>query len=176
MSRILPTTLVALVAATTAGCAAAGPSVPSPTVTVHGRLLRVIDGDTIHVRVNHRTQRVRLLGLDAPELHRPRTPVQCAARASAAALARLVHPGQAVSLTTDPTQERYDRYRRLLAYARTSTRDLQISQLRDGWERLYTYHHQPLTHQGELRRAERHGRDQRRGAWRLCNGDFHRDP
>jgi len=160
-----------------AGCAPAPPSRSATSLTLHARLTRVIDGDTIRVELDGRGQRVRLLGLDAPELHRPHTPIQCAARASARALAKLVHAGQPVTLTTDPTQDRYDRYRRLLAYARTTTSDLQIAQLQDGWANLYTYHHRPL--QAPTPARARHtgrARTQHRGAWRLCNGDFHRNP
>lgn len=167
---------VLLACALAVGCAPAAPSRSSTPLTLRARLTRVIDGDTIRVRLDGRGQRVRLLGLDAPELHRPHTPIQCAARASAAALAARVAPGDPVTLPTDPTQDRYDRYRRLLAYARTATSDLQIAQLRDGWANLYTYHHQPLAREHDLERAARTARTQHRGVWGLCNGDFHRNP
>src|SRR5687768_14007842 len=35
--------------------------------SLRGKVTRVIDGDTIHVRVGKRTEKVRLLGIDAPE-------------------------------------------------------------------------------------------------------------
>jgi len=165
-----------LACALAAGCGPATPGVSTTPLALRARLTRVIDGDTIRVRLNGRDQRVRLLGLDAPELHRPRTPIQCAARASARALAKLVHPGQPVTLTTDPTQDRYDRYQRLLAYARTATSDLQLAQLREGWASLDTYHHRPLQRQRQLERAAQAARAEHRGVWRLCEGDFHRNP
>jgi endonuclease YncB( thermonuclease family) len=35
---------------------------------LQGKATRVVDGDTIHVRVGNRTEKVRLIGIDAPEV------------------------------------------------------------------------------------------------------------
>ncbi|WOC11681.1 thermonuclease family protein [Gordonia sp. MP11Mi] len=37
----------------------------------------VVDGDTIDVQTVRGVERVRLIGVDAPETKKPRTPVQC---------------------------------------------------------------------------------------------------
>jgi micrococcal nuclease len=43
----------------------------APATDFSGKVVRVADGDTIEVLVNNRQVRVRLFGVDAPELHQP---------------------------------------------------------------------------------------------------------
>lgn len=86
------------------------PAGPEATV------VRVVDGDTILVRLaGGGVERVRYIGIDTPESVKPGTPVQCFAKAAAAANRRLV-AGRRVRLERDV--EARDRYGRLLAYVR----------------------------------------------------------
>src|SRR5436190_18129149 len=78
-----------------------------------GRVERVVDGDTIVVRLGDVDERVRYIGMDTPESVKPGTPVQCYAKAAAAANRRLVSRRE-VRLV--PDAEARDRYGRLLAY------------------------------------------------------------
>src|SRR4051812_22348062 len=43
-----------------------------------------VDGDTIAVNMNGKTETVRFIGIDTPETHKPNTPVQCYGPAAAA--------------------------------------------------------------------------------------------
>jgi micrococcal nuclease len=81
--------------------------------TIAGTVVRVVDGDTIRVRIGSRVERVRYIGIDTPESVKPGTPVQCFAEAAHALNARLV-AGRRVRLVSDA--EARDRYGRLLAY------------------------------------------------------------
>ncbi len=87
------------------GCGA-GPA----GVARSGRVVAVLDGDTIVVEG---VGTVRYLGIDTPELHHPRRPVERYA-ARAAAINRTLVAGRVVRLVTD-VEER-DAYGRLLAY------------------------------------------------------------
>ncbi|MEA2246239.1 MAG: micrococcal nuclease [Solirubrobacteraceae bacterium] len=78
-----------------------------------GRVVRVVDGDTIRVRIGSREERVRYIGVDTPESKRPGTPLQCFAVRAAEENERLVG-GERVRLVRD-VQDR-DRFGRLLAY------------------------------------------------------------
>src|SRR3954469_11456806 len=78
-----------------------------------GTVTRVVDGDTIHVALGGRDEKVRYIGVDTPETHKPGTPVQCFGPAASAFNARLLE-GRSVRLRTDA--ESRDRYGRLLAY------------------------------------------------------------
>jgi micrococcal nuclease len=74
---------------------------------------RVVDGDTIEVRLGGRSEDVRLIGVDTPETVKPDTPVQCfGERASHFTKRRLT--GRRVRLIFGV--ERRDVYGRLLAY------------------------------------------------------------
>ena len=70
-----------------------------------GRVERVVDGDTIVVRLGGRDERVRYIGIDTPESVKPGTPVQCFAEAAAAANRRLVG-GRRVRLVPDAERAR----------------------------------------------------------------------
>jgi micrococcal nuclease len=131
-----------------------------------GRVLRVVDGDTIHVQVGGRDERVRYIGIDTPEEVKPGTPVQCYARAAAAANRRLV-AGREVRLV--PDVESRDRFGRLLAYVYRSGdgRFVNAELVRDGFART-------LTIPPNVRHAERfadlagEARDAGRGLWSAC--------
>jgi endonuclease YncB( thermonuclease family) len=82
--------------------------------------------------------------------------------------------GRGLTLVTDPTQDTFDRFDRLLAYVTTRGGILlQTRQLADGWAKTYVFDRRFR----QLRRfqaAERRARSARRGVWRLCGGHFHR--
>ncbi len=74
----------------------------------------VIDGDTVDVVIAGSTERVRLIGLDAPESVSRDTPEQCYGAEAAEALRGLLPVGQEVRVERDA--ESRDRYGRLLLY------------------------------------------------------------
>lgn len=74
---------------------------------------RVIDGDTVDVRMYGETHRVRLLNIDSPEDNAASHVAECMGPEASAALAKLLPEGSIVTLRYD--SERYDRYDRLLA-------------------------------------------------------------
>jgi micrococcal nuclease len=138
-----------------------------------GTVTRVVDGDTLHVRVHGQDETVRLLGIDTPELHRPGTPVECGARAAARAMEALAD-GARVKLYADPSQDRRDRYGRLLAYAVTTGGvDLGEAMVRRGWAKVYVYEEHPFQRVARYRAAAAAARAARRGVDARCGGDFH---
>jgi micrococcal nuclease len=138
------------------------------------RVVRAVDGDTIRVSVGGREQSVRLLGIDTPETHRPGTPIECGGPEASAAMERLVPAGTRVMLEPDPTQDRVDRYGRLLAYVRLpSGRLAEEELLRAGWASTYVYGGRPVSRLAAFRSWAASARAGRRGVWRLCGGDFH---
>jgi endonuclease YncB( thermonuclease family) len=81
--------------------------------------------------------------------------------------------GRRVTLVTDPTQDRADRYGRLLAYALRGRVDLNREQVRHGWAKVYVYGGDPVGRVSTFRRAAAGARSEDRGVWRRCQGDFH---
>jgi micrococcal nuclease len=166
MRRFVPWVLLVVVAATAGRSALGGDEARTPGGALAGRVVRVVDGDTIHVRMDSdgSREKVRYIGVDTPESVKPGTPVQCFAKAAAAANAKLV-AGRRVTL--EPDAEPRDRYGRLLAYVRVGNRMVNEALVRDGYAT-------PLTIPPNVRHAERfrrlaaEARRAGRGLWRRC--------
>ena len=142
---------------------------------LEARIMHAVDGDTLDARLlqGGRVLDVRLIGIDTPETHRPGTPIECGGPRASESMHRLAD-GQGVTLVTDPSQDRFDRYGRLLAYAvRRDGLDLNLAQLRRGWAMVYVYQGRPFRRLSAYRRAQREARRARRGVWGICGGDFH---
>jgi micrococcal nuclease len=76
-----------------------------------GSVTRVVDGDTLRVRIDGSAERVRLIGINAPERG------ECF-YARATELLQSLTQGRVVTVQGDSTQRPRDRYGRLLAYVR----------------------------------------------------------
>src|ERR687884_763662 len=130
------------------------------------RVERVVDGDTVVVRLGGREERVRYIGMDTPESVKPGTPVQCYAEAAARENRRLV-AGRRVRLV--PDAESRDRYGRLLAYVYREPDGLFVNAelVRRGYARLLTIPPN-VAHEAQFRRLARHARAAGRGLWSRC--------
>jgi micrococcal nuclease len=130
------------------------------------QVLRVVDGDTIRVRVGGHTERVRYIGVDTPESLKPGTPVQCYAKRASAANAALV-AGRSVRLVADVEQR--DRYGRLLAYVYREPDGAFVNAqlVRDGYARPLTIAPN-VAHAREFAGLARNARRARRGLWAAC--------
>jgi micrococcal nuclease len=139
-----------------------------PRATTFGRaeVVRVVDGDTIRVRLDGRTERVRYIGVDTPESVKPGTPVQCFAKRAAAANAALV-AGRSVRLVGDVEQR--DRYGRLLAYVYREPDGAFVNAqlVRDGYARTLTIAPN-VAHARQFAQLARTAREGSRGLWAAC--------
>jgi micrococcal nuclease len=128
-------------------------------------VVHVSDGDTITVDVGGRTERVRILGADTPEVVDPRKPVQCyGPEASVHTKARLP-AGTRVVLETDA--EPRDKYGRLLAYVYLGGARYDDELLRLGFARLLIIPPNGV-HARPMLQAELEARAARRGLWGVC--------
>jgi micrococcal nuclease len=137
-----------------------------PAASRVGTVTEIVDGDTIHVRLGGRREKVRYIGVDTPESRKPNTPVQCFAKAATAANARLV-AGRRVRLRTDV--ETRDRYGRLLAYVYRLPDGLFVNAelVRRGFATVLTIPPN-VAHADEFLRLQRQARAAGRGLWRAC--------
>lgn len=104
------------------GCASETADLPPGANAV---VERVVDGDTIDVSIDGRSETVRLIGIDTPETKKPDTPVECFGPEASARLAELLPPGTPVRLERDIDSR--DKYRRLLAYVHREPDDLFVN-------------------------------------------------
>jgi micrococcal nuclease len=125
---------------------------------------RVVDGDTIEVRIGGRIEDVRYIGVDTPETVKPDTPVQCFGPRASTFNHELVERRQ---IRLDFGVERRDVYGRLLAYVHLGDRFVNAMLVRKGLARSLTIppndRFAPLFRRLELR-AARTGR----GLWGAC--------
>jgi endonuclease YncB( thermonuclease family) len=124
---------------------------------------RVVDGDTIDVRKGSgRTTRIRLLGIDTPEVYGG---VECGGRAASALMKRLA-TGR-VKVQTDPRQPKLDRYDRLLAYVSKGRVDLNRRMVWKGRATVLVVG-QRFSRYDSYKRAESNARRDDRGSWGTC--------
>jgi micrococcal nuclease len=129
-------------------------------------VVRVVDGDTVDVRVDGRDERIRLIGIDTPETKKPGSPVECFGPEAADRLAALLPVGSEVRLLGDV--EPRDDYGRLLAYVfLPDGRFVNLSLVADGY--ATTLRIEPNTSfSPELRAAEAAASTGRVGLWAAC--------
>ena len=129
------------------------------------QVLAVIDGDTIEVLVEGRSERVRYIGIDAPETW-PEHLAECHGREATVRNAQLVG-GQVVELERDLTER--DQHGRLLRYVWVGQTFVNAELLFEGLARVTTY--PPDVRYVELYRELQHrARRAGRGLWSACLG------
>jgi micrococcal nuclease len=142
---------------------------------------RVVDGDTIVVRVTGRVEgpgageaaiggehRLRLIGIDTPESVKPGSPVECFALEASAAASALLE-GQEVKLVKD-VEER-DGFDRLLRYVYLGAEMTNARLVVNGYAHAFTY--PPNIRHSELFvQLQREAREADRGLWSpgSCDG------
>jgi len=134
-------------------------STPAP---VEGTVVRVVDGDTIHVRIGARVEKVRYICVNTPEVHHPTKGEEPGGREAAEVNRRLVE-GQAVRLELD-VQER-DRYGRLLAYVWIGDLMINAELVRLGYAQVMTIPPN-VRYQEVFLKLQREAREAGRGLWR----------
>jgi micrococcal nuclease len=146
------------------------PLAPDPTTTVipipadrPHQVVRVVDGDTVVVRIGQTATTIRLLGLDTPETKHPTKPVQCYGPQATAYAKDELPVGEHVALVYG--SRRTDRYGRTLGYVVDQDGDYGLRALRGGYARIYPGNHpQRDTYVAAEAAARRAGA----GLWGAC--------
>ncbi|KGN40303.1 thermonuclease family protein, partial [Knoellia aerolata] len=136
------------------------PARPRAAAAVLVPVVGVTDGDTIRVRIDGTTERVRLIGIDTPEL----TGGECWAQKAASRMQSLVQ-SRSVQLVLDPSQGDRDRFGRLLRHVVTQDGTLVGTALIEGgFGREYTYA-KPYLHRDAHLAAQQRARAAGLGVW-----------
>ncbi|MCX6738644.1 MAG: thermonuclease family protein [Candidatus Parcubacteria bacterium] len=127
-------------------------------------VVRIVDGDTLVARIDGVEEKIRLIGINTPETVDPRKMVECFGK-EASDEAKRILTKKSVRIETDPSQDLYDKYGRMLAYIfledGTNFNQLMIS---NGYGYEYTYH-LPYKYQKEFKQAEKYARENKKGLW-----------
>ena len=128
-------------------------------------VLRVVDGDTIHVLRRGRDVTIRLIGIDAPEVDWYGGRAECFGAHAGRFVIGLLE-GQRVRLEFD--EERIDPYGRTLAYVYLDDgRSVNELLVRRGYATV-TIHEPNDRYEDRLHAAEARARSSRAGLWDAC--------
>lgn len=131
------------------------------------RVSEFVDGDTIAVDMDGHQEKVRFIGVDTPETHKPNSPVQCFGEAAAKFTADTIG-NNPVRLEADPTNSNRDRYNRLLRYAYLPDGTLVNAEIiKQGYG--FAYVSFPFQKMEEFRGYETSAREQNKGLWSSCD-------
>ena len=124
-------------------------------------VVRVVDGDTIHVQCSARVEKVRYIGIDAPEIHHPIWGAEPGGPEAAALNRRLVG-GRHVRLELDVRVR--DQYGRLLAYVWVGDLMVNAELVRLGYAQVMTVPPN-VRYQALFLKLQREARADGRGLW-----------
>jgi micrococcal nuclease len=132
-------------------------------------VLYVTDGDTIHVRIEGKEEKVRLLGINAPETAKPdlHQEGQCYADEAKVRLKELVG-GKKVTMSLDSRSSNRDKYGRLLRYLFVEGEQTSVNEtlVREGFARHYTAAR--LASYKQYAGYEEDAKKQNVGLWKNC--------
>lgn len=111
MTRLAVTALVTCACGLVAAC---GVETEPLSPGASGRVVDIVDGDTLDIDLDGQVERVRLIGVDTPETKKPGEPVECFGPEATNHLTTLLPPGTEVVVQRDI--EARDDYGRLLLY------------------------------------------------------------
>lgn len=132
---------------------------------VVAQVIRVIDGDTIEVQLNGKTEKVRLIGVDTPETVHPVIGEEPYGKA-ASNFTKSQLEGKQVTLEFD-VQER-DQYGRLLAYVWLNDQLFNEVLVREGYAQVSTFPPN-VKYVDRFTAAQREAREAGRGLWGMTD-------
>ena len=162
---IAATSLLAIVGVVgTFAFATREPVVADPSRAV---VSRVVDGDTVMVRIGRKELPVRLIGIDTPETVKPGAPVDCFGPEASAYTKSALPVGTSVRLERD--QEARDTFGRLLAYVYRNSDNafINLELVQNGYARAREYAPN-IAHSDDFATAAAQAERDRRGLWGAC--------
>lgn len=137
------------------------------TIRQKAKVIKVLDGDTVDVKLtrNGKRARVRLIGIDTPEVYGG---TECGGPAASRAAKKMLPRGTRVLLVSDPSQDEKDRYGRLLRYVMKKSVDVNRVQVKRGHARVYVYGGKPFKRVTRYRSAQASAKKDELGFWGSC--------
>lgn len=109
----------------------------SSTLEMKGIVSSVVDGDTIYVIINKKRNKVRLIGIDAPEMKDQSKIKKCLAKEAKKYLEKLLK-GKSVILKSDPQSQDKDKYKRILRYVYLENIFVNAELIKNGYAYAFT--------------------------------------
>ncbi len=124
------------------------------------------DGDTITVDMNGKKEKIRFIGVDTPETHKPNAPVQCYGPAASAFTKNFIGINK-IRLESDPLSTNRDRYDRLLRYVYLADGTLVNQSIIEGGFGFY-YPYFPFEKSKQFDEAQAKAKAANKGLWGNC--------
>jgi micrococcal nuclease len=124
---------------------------------------RIYDGDTVTLSTG---EKVRLLQMDTPEL----SPSECYAKESKLALAKLLASPGTLSMRTDPSLDKVDKYGRLLRYLFKGDLNVNLKMVEIGAAAPYFYRSERGLYADKFLVAANSAKKKSLGLWQKCPG------
>ena len=140
--------LIVAIVLNIAGCK--NVEVNEPVAAVVGKVVKVVDGDTLHIYNNKETYKIRLSGIDAPESG------QAYGKRAKEHLASLVAGKQVIAIV-----ESKDRYGRYVANVKVQSKDVCAEMLSAG----YAWHYKQYNNNKYYDELQREAKKAKRGLW-----------
>lgn len=127
-------------------------------------VMEIVDGDTVWVKTKEGKKKIRLLGIDTPEITGERSHIF---GLKAKAFTSKILVNKKVYLQKDPNHDDTDKYGRLLRYILTENQlNINVEIVRSGWSAYYTKYGKSALHHLEFMRAEEEARERMAGIWK----------
>ncbi|MCW1250548.1 thermonuclease family protein [Acaricomes phytoseiuli] len=148
---------------------------PDPTMGLGERqqvsVVRVVDGDTLIVNLAGRNERVRFIGINAPELARDGKESECYGPQAAEYLSNLLPPHTQIKIESDPATHDRDRYDRLLRTVFLPYgQNLSVLLTATGHAKTYLYNNTSTRYETQIVTAEQQAKTSKQGLWGTCLG------
>ena len=127
------------------------------------KVVKVIDGDTLIAKIGNKTELVRFLGINTPEVENRYRHQECFGPEASAETKKLL-TGKKVYLLPDPEAPNRGKYNRLLRYVFLPNGEFVNAVLvRDGY--AFSYIYQPIEFENYFRSLEKKAREDKIGLW-----------
>ena len=150
-------------------------NIPTPTIIVTPnekqkvKVVRVVDGDTVEIEGNIK---VRYIGVNTPELHDPRKPIECFGQAASDENKRLVE-GKEIYIQKDVSET--DKFKRLLRYVWIGDPSVSSAEaiflndylVRQGFAQVSTFP-PDVKYVSQFLEAQKEAQENKKGLWKEC--------
>jgi micrococcal nuclease len=132
---------------------------------IETKVIKVVDGDTIKVRIDKKIVNVRILNIDTPEVYGPKGKQPFGKEASLFANNTL--EGKLVKLELSKKKKPYDNYGRLLAYVFVNGELYETLIVREGLARIAYVFEPDTKYLSELRESEKLAKKDKKNIWSI---------